>query len=129
MSFRRSVIPPLTLLAAAIWFAGCGSKETEPAKESRQAEQAAPPAKPAEEPAKPAPAGAYKVLLDTSKGPIVIEVHPDWAPLGAQHFRELVKAGFYNGARFFRVVPNFVVQFGLAANPAVTKKWETPIKD
>ena len=71
----------------------------------------------------------FKVRLDTSKGPVVIEVHKDWAPVGAQRFYELVKTGFYNGARFFRVVPNFVVQFGLAADPSLTKKWDKPIKD
>ena len=66
----------------------------------------------------------FKVNLDTSKGPVVIEVHRDWAPLGADHFYELVKSGFYDGARFFRMVPGFVVQFGLAADPAVTAKWK-----
>jgi peptidyl-prolyl cis-trans isomerase A (cyclophilin A) len=65
-----------------------------------------------------------KVNLDTSKGPVVIELHRDWAPLGADHFYALVKSGFYDGARFFRVVPGFVVQFGLAADPAVTAKWK-----
>jgi len=67
----------------------------------------------------------FKVNLDTSKGPVVIEVHRDWAPLGADHFYALVKSGFYDGARFFRVVPGFVVQFGLAADPAVTAKWKS----
>ncbi|HWR35576.1 MAG TPA: peptidylprolyl isomerase, partial [Clostridia bacterium] len=59
----------------------------------------------------------------------LVEVHRDWAPIGARRFEELVKAGYYNGARFFRVVPNFVVQFGLAADPAVTRKWDKTIPD
>src|SRR5215212_10020540 len=63
----------------------------------------------------------YKVNLDTSKGLIVIEVHRDWAPIAADRFYNLVKNGFYNDARFFRVVPNFMVQFGMNANPAVTR--------
>ena len=67
----------------------------------------------------------FKVNLDTSKGPVVIEVHRDWAPLGADHFYALVKSGFYDGARFFRMVPGFVVQFGLAGDPAVTAKWKS----
>ena len=68
----------------------------------------------------------FKVNLDTSKGSVVIEVHRAWAPIGADHFYELVKAGYFDGDRFFRVVPGFVVQFGLAADPAVTAKWNSP---
>jgi peptidyl-prolyl cis-trans isomerase A (cyclophilin A) len=71
----------------------------------------------------------FKVRFDTTKGPIVVEVHRDWAPIGARRFEELAKSGFFDGAGFFRIVPNFVVQFGLAANPADNKKWEKPIKD
>ena len=65
----------------------------------------------------------YKVNLDTSKGLIVIDVHKDWAPIAADRFYNLVKNGFYDEARFFRVVPNFMVQFGMNANPAVTRAW------
>lgn len=73
--------------------------------------------------------GVYKVRLDTSKGPVVIEVHREWAPRGADRFWELVKEGFYTEARFFRIVKNYVAQFGLAANPAMTKKWEEKLLD
>ncbi|MBV9507230.1 MAG: peptidylprolyl isomerase [Acidobacteriia bacterium] len=68
--------------------------------------------------------GIFKVNLDTSKGPVVIEVHRDWAPVGADHFYTLIKSGYYDGDRFFRVVPGFVVQFGLSGDPAVTAKWK-----
>jgi peptidyl-prolyl cis-trans isomerase A (cyclophilin A) len=71
----------------------------------------------------------YKVKFDTSKGPFVIEVHRAWAPIGADHFYNLVKSGFYNDARFFRVVPNFMVQFGMAADPKVQSAHNTSIKD
>src|SRR3954452_2815893 len=67
----------------------------------------------------------FQVNLDTSKGPVVIEVHRDWAPIGADHFYTLVKTGFYDNARFFRVVRNFVVQFGIAANPETHRLWES----
>jgi peptidyl-prolyl cis-trans isomerase A (cyclophilin A) len=72
----------------------------------------------------------YKVNLDTSKGLIVIEVHRDWAPIAADRFYNLVKNGFYDEARFFRVVPNFMVQFGMNADAALTRVWNNvPMKD
>lgn len=57
-------------------------------------------------------------LTDGGKGKVVIETKPSWAPLGVQHFHELMDANFYDQAKFFRVVTDFVVQFGIAANPA-----------
>ena len=72
----------------------------------------------------------YKVNLDISKGAIVIEVHRDWAPIAADRFFNLVKNGFYDEARFFRVVPNFMVQFGMNADPGITRAWAgSPMKD
>ena len=65
----------------------------------------------------------YKVKLDTSAGPIVIEVHRDWAPLGADRFYNLVKNGFYDGTRFFRVLPGFMAQIGMNGDPAIQKAW------
>jgi peptidyl-prolyl cis-trans isomerase A (cyclophilin A) len=66
---------------------------------------------------------AFKVDFDTSKGMFVVEVHRDWAPLGADRFYNLVKNGFYDDVRFYRVIPNFMVQFGMSGNPAVTAAW------
>ncbi len=67
----------------------------------------------------------YQVTLDTSKGPVVIEVHRDWAPIGADQFYTLIKTGFYDGDRFFRVVRNFVVQFGINGDPDTNRLWAT----
>ena len=67
----------------------------------------------------------FHVNLDTSKGPVVIEVHRDWAPIGADHFYSLVKTGFYNDSRFFRVVRNFVVQFGISGDPQTNRLWSS----
>ena len=67
---------------------------------------------------------SYKVKLDTSKGPVVIEVHRDWSPLGADRFYNLVSNGFFDGVRFFRVIPNFMAQFGINGNPAVNAAWD-----
>ncbi|HEX4133945.1 MAG TPA: peptidylprolyl isomerase [Bryobacteraceae bacterium] len=71
----------------------------------------------------------YRVNLDTSRGPVVIEVTRADAPIGADRFYNLVKAHYFDGARFFRVIPGFMAQFGLAADPALTKAWDVPIQD
>ena len=71
----------------------------------------------------------FKVKFDSSAGPFVVQVHRAWAPNAADHFYTLVKNGFYDEARFFRVVPNFMVQFGIAADPAVQAKFKGTIKD
>ena len=65
----------------------------------------------------------FKAEFITTKGDFVVEVHKDWAPLGADRFYNLVRGGFFTNAAFFRVVPNFMVQFGLNANPAVNDAW------
>lgn len=77
----------------------------------------------------------FKVRFDTSKGPVVIEVHREWAPNGVDRFYELVKSGYYDEARFFRVVPNFVVQWGINKDPKISQKWsqnfipDDPVKE
>jgi peptidyl-prolyl cis-trans isomerase A (cyclophilin A) len=72
----------------------------------------------------------YKVKFDTSKGAFVVEVHRDWAPNGADRFYNLVKNGFYNDARFFRVISDFMVQFGINGNPKISAVWrDANIKD
>jgi peptidyl-prolyl cis-trans isomerase A (cyclophilin A) len=72
----------------------------------------------------------YRAEFVTTKGNFVVEVTRSLAPLGADRFYNLVRNGFFTNASFFRVVPGFVVQFGLSANPAVNKVWEEArIKD
>jgi peptidyl-prolyl cis-trans isomerase A (cyclophilin A) len=65
----------------------------------------------------------YKAKFDTTKGAFVIEVHRDWAPHGADRFYNLVKNGFYDNVRFFRVVSGFMVQFGINGDPKVSAPW------
>jgi peptidyl-prolyl cis-trans isomerase A (cyclophilin A) len=72
----------------------------------------------------------YKAKFTTTKGDLVIEVHRDWAPFGADRFYNLVKNGFYDDAAFFRVLPGFMAQFGINPKPAVSKAWDkATIKD
>jgi peptidyl-prolyl cis-trans isomerase A (cyclophilin A) len=72
----------------------------------------------------------YKVNVDTSRGRFVLEVHRDWAAIGADRFYNLVKNGFYDNARFFRVISGFMVQFGINGDPKVSAVWrEANIKD
>jgi peptidyl-prolyl cis-trans isomerase A (cyclophilin A) len=66
---------------------------------------------------------SYKVNFDTSAGTFVVEVHRDWAPNGADRFYNLVKNGYYDNVRFFRVIPNFMVQFGIHGDPALNTVW------
>ena len=72
----------------------------------------------------PAP-GAFKVLLDTSKGEIEIEIKREWSPNGVDRFYNLVQHGYYDGARFFRIRAGQWAQFGIAADPRIASAWRT----
>ena len=77
----------------------------------------------------PGPA-QYKVRLQTTRGDVVILVHRDWSPLGADHFYELTQMRFYDNNAFFRALRGFVVQWGINGDPQVNKSWsEITIKD
>lgn len=72
----------------------------------------------------------FRAKLETSKGDIVIEVTRDLSPNGADRFYNLVRNGFYNDVRFFRVIPNFMAQFGMSGDPAIGAVWQNAtIKD
>jgi peptidyl-prolyl cis-trans isomerase A (cyclophilin A) len=99
----------LLLFAILVWTA-CS-----PQPEEVNRKKAAVPEKPPE---------VFNVKLNTSKGEVVIRVNRAWAPKGADHFHYLVRTGFYDGARFFRVRPRFVVQFGINGDPSVSSLWK-----
>lgn len=85
-----------------------------------------PPPPPREKkPMETAPA-TFKVGLDTTKGKIVLECHRDWAPLAADRFYTLVRAGYYDRSPFHKVITEpvpFIAQFGLNPDPSVTESW------
>jgi peptidyl-prolyl cis-trans isomerase A (cyclophilin A) len=66
----------------------------------------------------------FRTRFETSKGVFVVETHRDWAPRGADRFYHLVRSGFFDNTRFFRVVTSFMVQFGMSGDPAVNAAWE-----
>jgi cyclophilin family peptidyl-prolyl cis-trans isomerase len=65
-----------------------------------------------------------RVRIETTQGAFVLEVRPDWAPRGAERFLELVRSRFFDDSRFFRVREKYIAQFGIAGDPAVTRKWK-----
>lgn len=67
----------------------------------------------------------FKAAFKTNKGEFVIEVYRKWSPLGADRIYQLVKSGFFSDALFFRVEQNFVIQFGISANYAANRFWDS----
>lgn len=65
----------------------------------------------------------FRVRFETGKGPFVVEAVRAWAPRGADRFHHLASIGYYDGVKFFRVVEDFVVQFGMHGDPAVNEAW------
>lgn len=114
MTVRSTSIVAATLwLAASVAFAGQQSKvdfSKAKLKTPAQLTETAP--------------ATYKAAFDTSAGKFVVQVRREWAPKGADRFYNLVKNGFFDDARFFRVVPDFMVQFGISGDPAVAAAWQ-----
>lgn len=116
------LLAPLAALAAVAALAGCGggggkgsgstsAGRTNPGLTNPSALTAKAPA-------------VFEARFTTTKGAFVVTVHRAWAPRGADRFYDLVKAGFYDGQRLFRVVPDFVVQWGISGDPKVSSAWQ-----
>jgi len=127
----RISIATIALAFLTCGLAGCG-QEQPPAEVIEEPPPAASPATkaPASERPKREPASTdeqappkYTVKLETTEGEVLIDVHREWAPRGADRFYTLVKAGFYDGSAFFRVLDGFMAQTGLNADPALTRQW------
>jgi len=69
----------------------------------------------------------FQAAFDTSKGRFVVDVHRDWAPIGADRFYNLVKGGFFDDVRFFRVIPGQLAQFGMHGDPTVQEAWRDAV--
>ena len=109
IAYSRSLL----LLAIAALLAGCSKA---PSRSATARSEHAP--------------DVYRVKFQTSKGDFLLQVNKAWAPLGAERFFQLVQSGFYDGARFFRVLSGFMAQFGIAGDPKVQSLWRmSPILD
>ena len=112
MTFRSTVATTITLAIAAstsVLMAGQANPNKAKLLTPAQLNEKAP--------------DVFKAKLDTSAGAVVIEVHRDWSPLGADRFYNLVKNGFYDDCRFFRVLDGFMAQIGMNGDPAVQAVW------
>jgi len=132
----RSIARNIVLIVLVLLLVPACSKREEPAPETTAPEtvQPAPPAAGAPGAANPAlmdPTQAteqappvYRVKFETTKGDVIIQVNRAWAPLGADRFYNLVKIGYLNDNAFFRVIPGFMVQFGINGNPEANRAWK-----
>lgn len=118
------------VLALATVVLGCsgGSRQEESSAASGSATDSAAarvgdfrnPADPSMQATAPA---VFRVKFETSTGDFVIEVHRDWAPVGADRFYNLARSGYFDDVRFFRVLDGFMAQFGIHGEPAVAARW------
>lgn len=138
----RPVTPVLLVLALAL--SGCGEAGEEAAPDGDSAgtaaaesstragsgEQESPLFRPGSEAMNERAPDVYRAVIETTEGRVTVEVRRAWAPRGADRFYNLARHGFYEGARFFRVVDGFVAQFGLSGRPRLDRLWRShPIRD
>jgi peptidyl-prolyl cis-trans isomerase A (cyclophilin A) len=71
----------------------------------------------------PAP-DSFRVAISTSKGDVVVQVYKSWSPHGAERFYQLVSQDFFDDQRFFRVIPQYIAQFGASAEPKNNDRWD-----
>ena len=103
----------LPALLGALTLGACNKKSAQPALVAAAGQSASEPEAPAQ----------YHVRFETSRGPFVVEVNRAWAPRGADRLHNLVRLGYYDDSRFYRVVEGFMAQWGYHADPQVSKAW------
>lgn len=112
-----------SLVLLVLSLAACGGNPCGPSAPASEL----PPDHPLLNPGDPAmnavPPDSFEVVMETSEGTVRVRVYREWAPLGAARFYNLVRHGFYDGSRFFRVLPGFAAQFGMSGVPAVDSVW------
>jgi peptidyl-prolyl cis-trans isomerase A (cyclophilin A) len=136
MTVRSTFLTVVTIAAAlAVPPAAFSQTNTKPAPAKPSTQKPAPKPAAGAKPAAPNPAlrtpsklkerapEVFTANFDTTAGPFVVEVHRTWAPKGADRFYNLVKYGFFDEARFFRVLPNFMAQFGIHGDPKIQAGW------
>ncbi len=143
---RAAALLPLVLLLTAVAACGGGdvsaddargsAAEAAPARASgadgagEAAAQETPLLSPESEAMNARAPDVFRATLRTTEGPVTVEVHRSWAPRGADRFYNLARHGFFEGARFFRVIDGFVAQFGLSGRPELDRLWRNhPIPD
>ncbi len=111
---------PLAFFLLAAVAAGCGetgdvrpSEPQNPLLRTGQFTETAPP--------------RFTVRFETSAGDFVVDVRREWAPIGADRFYNLVKAGYYDDTRIYRAVPRFMAQFGIHGDPFVNYVWRNAL--
>jgi len=115
-AFRHGLLGMFAVIAAVLVAPALVRGQAEALKDPAQLTETAP--------------DVFQARFDTSKGAFTIEVRRAWAPIAADRFYNLVKHGFYDGTRFFRVRPGFMAQFGLNGDPDVQRAWQAaPMRD
>ena len=131
--FRRPPLAPLAacVALAALLAAGCRRPRPEPAAPgSSSAERRALLLDPAAPFWRERAPDTVRIRVETTRGPFVLEAYRAWAPIGVDRLHNLVRAGYFDDSRFFRVLTRYIVQFGIAGDPAVARVWrDQPIPD
>lgn len=119
----RSIRSPLVLAAIALFLPALAAQETRPAEKEPGKKGRPHPALLDPSKATKKPPETYRVKLETTKGDVLLEVDTSKSPRGAKRFYNLVRIGYFDDMALFRVVPGFVVQFGIHGNPKVSTAW------
>ena len=122
---RRTRIHPWLVIAASFVAAGCGTDGGGGGGSSGSSSGASSALTNPDKTAIAAPApDSFRVAVETSKGNFTIVARRDWAPRGVDRFYHLVRLGYFDDVRFFRVLPGFMAQFGISGDPRVNAAWE-----